>query len=241
MIGDDDIEDWEDFEEVDLSKKRYVSDETRMKMSIAISKSQSEIIERFKKLHGERYDYSKVVYKGQFKKVCIICETHGEFLKTPNEHFHQNQGCPICAKLKAIKNTTHSLEKVLEKFRKIHGDRYDYSKVEYVHARTKVVITCRKHGDFKQRPNDHQRGMNCPECAKEENRERQSFGIDKVLSKFKKVHGNKYDYSKVVYVNRNKKVVIICKKHGEFLQGAGVHWIGSGCPKCARLKRGQNV
>lgn len=37
------------------------------------------------------------------------------------------------------------------------------------------------------------------------------------IQKAIQVHGNKYDYSKIEYINAKTKIIIICKEHGEFL------------------------
>ena len=60
----------------------------------------------------------------------------------------------------------------------------------------------------------------------------------KFIEKAKNRHGDKYDYSKVEYINSTTKVCIICKEHGEFWQTPHGHVRGQGCPKCAKIKRG---
>ena len=85
-------------------------------------------------------------------------------------------------------------EEVIEQFKKIHGNKYDYSKVNYINNITKVEIICPEHDSFFQKPNNHKKGTGCPKCIK------RAKDIEHVLEDFKKIHGNKYDYSKVVYV-----------------------------------------
>ncbi len=117
----------------------------------------SEIIQEFKNIHGQKYDYSKTNYKNSNSKIIIICKTHGEFKQTP--HSHKNSlGCPKCVG----RNKTTS-EFILESNIK-HDNKYDYSKTEYINSKTKVIITCRIHGDFEQSPNSHLRGQSCPHC-----------------------------------------------------------------------------
>ena len=123
-------------------------------------KTANKFIEDAKKIHGNKYDYSKVEYKGSKVKVCIICPTHGEFWQKPNSHLN-GCGCPNCLKTK--KMTTESF---IRKAKQIHGDKYDYSKVEYKNARTKVCIICPKHGEFWQIPCDHINSKcGCPSCS----------------------------------------------------------------------------
>ena len=97
----------------------------------------------------------------------------------------------------------------IAKARKVHGNKYDYSKVNYVNAHTKVIITCPIHGDFEQLPYDHLRGKNCPICSHGSVR----HPIEWFLENAHKVHGDKYDYSKVDYKGLHTKVTIICPKH----------------------------
>ena len=120
------------------------------------------------------------------------------------------------------------LKNVLNSFKQIHGNKYDYSKVIYVNAHIKVEIICKKHGSFFQTPESHRTGSGCPDCAGAKPVHKQ---VD-VINKFRKIHGNKYDYSKVIYVNAHIKVEIICKKHGSFFQSPNGHLSGRGCQKC---------
>lgn len=123
----------------------------------------------------------------------------------------------------------------IEKSIKTHGNKYDYSKVVYIDNRTSIIITCPKHGDFYQRPHSHyNRGQGCPECAKENKSIMFRSNNSKFIDQAKIVHGNIYDYSKVEYGpnGHNHKVILICNKHGEFLQTPHAHLMGQGCPIC---------
>ena len=125
-------------------------------------------------------------------------------------------------------------QEFIEKSLEIHGDRYDYSKVNYVDSRTKVIIICPDHGEFEQTPNNHLSGQNCPECAKNYLKEKMTYSKDEFIEKSKLINGNKYDYSKVDYINSQTKVIIICSNHGEFEQLPNAHLRGHGCPQCAQ-------
>ena len=135
-----------------------------------------EWIEEAKKIHGDKYDYSNVIYKGAFEKVCIICKEHGEFWQKANNHLN-GDGCKKCYNAKK----RMCLELFISLSKNIHGDKYDYSKVEYINSRTKVCIICPKHGEFWQTPHSHLNGRGCPVC-KESNLERE---IAKLLCKNK--------------------------------------------------------
>lgn len=121
-----------------------------------------------------------------------------------------------------------TLESVIKKFRSVHGDLYDYSKVQYVSGVKHVIITCKKHGDFSQAPRKHSAGNGCPSCAIDKQRSDPTL----LVEKFKEIHGNTYGYSKVKYINNVTKINIICKKHGSFKQRPKDHLRGYGCPTC---------
>lgn len=117
-----------------------------------------EFIEKAKQIHGHKYDYSKVEYLGCNVDICIICPIHGEFWQKPYKHL-SGQGCKKCV------SENQSLKRnFIEKARRIHGDKYDYSKVEYINAHTKIRIICPIHGEFLQTPDNHLRGKRCPKC-----------------------------------------------------------------------------
>lgn len=122
-------------------------------------------------------------------------------------------------------------DEFIAKAKLIHGDKYDYSKVEYIGALKKVCIICPDHGEFLQTPNNHTQGQGCPKCKGDKIRERFSSSKEEFIKKARKVHKDKYDYSKVNYDGSLTKVCIICPKHGEFWQRPNAHLSGHGCPK----------
>ena len=127
-----------------------------------------------------------------------------------------------------------TLEEAIADFREVHGDRYDYSKVEYVDTKTKVLIICPEHGQFFQIPTNHKHSFGCPECGNISRAKKLSLTNEQVIEDFHKVHGDLYDYSKVQYVNCGTKVLIICPEHGEFWQAPDQHKNGQGCPECGK-------
>ena len=185
-------------------------------------------IKRARNVHGDKYDYSKVEYKGPKNKICIICPEHGEFWQLPHSHLSGN-GCRKCNS----KKQTKTKEKFIEDAKKVHGNKYDYSKVEYVNSHTKVCIICPEHGEFWQFPHSHLNGFGCRKCTNKLLSEKRRDTKEEFIDKAKTIHGDKYDYSKVEYVNNRTKVCIICPEHGEFWQTPYNH-VGQkqGCPKC---------
>lgn len=117
-------------------------------------------------------------------------------------------------------------EQFITEARAIHGGKYDYSKVEYVHSQTKVCIICPVHGEFLQTPKKHLKGQGCPKCAK------RYMDGDYFKQVANKVHDARYDYSKIDYQGNQVKVCIICREHGEFWQTPNSHLSGQGCPRC---------
>lgn len=182
--------------------------------------------------HGDRYDYSNVIYVKSDKKVEIICrvEGHDPFPQTPNKHI-QGRGCRKC-QYKKLSDKRMTKEEFIEKARKIHGYKYDYSKVEYINYNKDVIITCNIHGDFPQTPHHHLNGCGCSVCAGNKKLTKEEF-----IKRAKEIHGNRYDYSKINYINIDTDVIIICSKHGEFPQTPYNHLQGQGCKLCGIKKR----
>lgn len=120
-------------------------------------------------------------------------------------------------------------EDFISKARTIHGDKYDYSLVEYKNCKTNVKIICPIHGVFEQTPDKHINAkQGCPICSGNMKKTTEQF-----INEAKQVHGDKYDYSKVNYVNRATNVTIICPEHGEFEQMPCNHIAGANCPYCS--------
>lgn len=131
-------------------------------------------------------------------------------------------------------------EQFIDRAIAVHGDRYDYGRTEYVSSREAVVIDCPVHGEFQQRASSHLQGNGCPVCATDNRRSvkrelvshKKRDTVSAFILKAQVVHDEKYDYSRVKYVNSRTKVEIVCPKHGSFLQTPSSHIQGHGCPKC---------
>jgi very-short-patch-repair endonuclease len=124
-----------------------------------------------------------------------------------------------------------------------HNYLYNYLKSDYKNKRTKIIITCKTHGDFQQRAGDHMYGQGCPECKKIKIGNSRRSKISEIIKRCKCVHNNLYKYeTKNEYKNIESKIKIFCKNHGHFIQSVHNHLNGQGCPKCkfeklATLKR----
>jgi hypothetical protein len=176
-----------------------------------------------KEIHGNMYDYSLVEYESYDKKIKIICSKHGVFEQLPGKHM-SGQGCLKCFHEKESSDR----ESFIKKSKEIHGEEFDYTMVKYKNSYTKVMIICKKHGIFEQKPNSHLNGQKCKKCVDEN----QTSNVIDFIDKSNKIHNNKYDYSLSEYKNNKSKVKVICPIHGEFKQKVSNHLSGSGCMKC---------
>lgn len=265
-------------------------------------KTTEEFIAEARKVHGEKYDYSKTNYINAYIKVIIICPEHGEFLQEPHSHL-RGVGCPECAKIRRAQGDRPmrlTTDEFIRRAKAIHGDEYDYSETIYKNASTKVLVKCKDgtcksvypfahlkkpigrktkqmaaesfiskalalyngkydyskareefvnmktmvtvscpiHGDFKVCPSTHLNGKGCKQCMADkvaaENKE-------KFIKKATKIHNGRYNYSNVAYKNMREKVCIICPDHGEFWQTPHAHVMGQGCPVCGRAKANVSI
>ena len=194
-----------------------------------ITFSREKFIQKAQVIHGDKYDYSEVIYSNNKTKIKIICPIHGVFWQLPYTHL-QGGGCLKCA------NNILTLEEIILKFREIHGEKYEYPIVKYFGLKHKITIICPIHGSFKQAAGLHLQGCGCPKCAKN-----RKLTQDEIILKFKEVHGEKYDYTNINYVNNKVKVPIICPGHGIFWQSPHQHIAGHGCPVCGIKKRTKNI
>lgn len=196
-----------------------------------------EFIHKAGAKHGDAYDYSKVEYQNRNVKVTIICKQHGDFKQTPASHLKGN-GCPKCGVVKRASQCRSNTEEFINRARAIHGDAYDYGKIEYKNARTNVILVCKHHGEFRQTPYHHLSGNGCSKCGRVKTSSQLQLNTEEFVNKAKEIHGDAYNYSKSEYKNSHANVIIICKQHGEFRQTPGNHLSGKGCPKCGLVKIG---
>ncbi len=180
-------------------------------------------IEKSSKVHENKYDYSKAIYKNSSTKIEIICLEHGSFWQTPATHLF-GQGCPSCAGKKKL-----TTEEFIIRAQQIHKNEFNYSKVEYKNLKEKVEILCEMHGSFYPTPDDHlNRKSGCPSCSRTKRLTTEEF-----ITRSNITHNNFYDYSKSKYINNSTKIEIVCNKHGSFKQIPGDHIRGKGCKKCS--------
>jgi len=188
-----------------------------------------DFIENAYEVHRDRYDYSKVVYVKAREKVIITCKIHGDFPQSPNSHL-KGHGCPDCGGKKQW-----SQQKFVTEANRIHDGKYDYSMAFYRDMYTSVTISCPIHGHFEKKPVKHIHSeQGCQKCSKISRIKKLSRSQSEYLRLVREKHGSKYDYSNVIYTNKENYIEIRCKIHDwTFKQKAGNHLLGQGCRKCA--------
>lgn len=190
-----------------------------------------EFVEEANRVHNGKYTYEHTVYKNSNSKVIVTCPIHGDFEVAPSHHIHSKSGCRKCCG-----NYQMNTEDFIERAKDVHGDKYDYSKSEYINKNTKVCIICPEHGEFWQKAEDHYSGHGCRKCYDQWFTANQTFPVEVFLEKAKEKFGDKYTYDLSKYETLNSKIKVTCPEHGTYEQTARIHLETEGCPRCGRLK-----
>lgn len=199
-------------------------------MSEKKRKTKEQFVSDAVSVHGNKYDYSKVVYTGNKDKVSLICIEHGEFRIAPTDHL-KGGGCAECSFDRLRLKTDGFIGKATA----IHGGKFDYSLVACEAASDVVDIICSVHGAFQQRASDHMSGYGCAACAGTKKLTTYDF-----IARSKMVHGNRYIYDEVKYTSSHRVVKIKCPEHGTFKQQAYKHLQGQGCALCTDWLSGRS-
>lgn len=203
-----------------------------------IEESRKKYFVRANKKHNNKYDYSKSVYTKASDKIKIECPEHGTFAQTASAHL-QGYGCQKCGIEKVASSRRLTRDEFISRAKNINqGSDLDYSKVKYVNSTTKVCIVCKKHGEFYVTPSNHLRKGKCPKCSIVDNGLLRRIGKNSTISRFKKIHGDKYSYGGI---KENALTVdfvkITCPMHGEFALTIQNHLSGTGCGRCSGRKK----
>jgi len=161
-------------------------------------------IQRANKKHNNFYDYSLTKYQYAITKVKIICPKHGEFEQQPNNHLH-GQGCIKCMGDRVGKSRKSNTKEFILKSQEIHGNRYNYSLVDYKTSKDKVIIICDTHGEFLQSPKAHSSksmGQGCPFCKISKGED----GVEKYLIKNKIEYIREKRFKSCINPKTNKKL-----------------------------------
>jgi hypothetical protein len=126
----------------------------------------------------------------------------------------------------------------IDEAKKVHSNKYDYVKTCYLNKKSKVIISCLIHGDFEQNAHNHLQGNGCPLCGEENSLKKRTSSKDIFIKKANIIHGNKFNYEHVKYINSHSYVEILCEKHGIFKQKPYAHLTNKqGCPGCYNVNR----
>lgn len=192
----------------------------------------NQLIAKAKLVHSNKYNYSKIKLPNSpikmGTKIKIICNKC-KYIFYPSFISHiKGSGCKRCS----YKSKTMTTKEFIKKSKQTHGNKFNYSLSKYTHSKNKIKIKCKKCSlIFKVFPYNHMtKGVHCPKC----NNIKQTFTLKEFIAKAKRVHGNKYSYSKVKYKNMITKIKITCNKClKHFYQEPGSHiYHESGCPNC---------
>ena len=200
-----------------------------------IKLTKEEVIRQFEKVHKGKYDYSNIEYINQISPIMVKCREHGEFETTPNAHLYIGNICPKCRISDQLSSTIRHINKNLKKcnnrkelFLELVKDRpYDYTKIEYIDKDTPIVIICKEHGNFIEKPSYHlSSNGGCPKCAMVIKGRR---FIERAKNKFKA----RFNYDKFIYTGSTSNGIITCLEHGDFEQTPTLHLASKEpCPIC---------
>ena len=183
-----------------------------------------------------RYDFSKWHYTGAVNHVIVICPEHGAFEVLPGNLIRRVCGCPVCGRTKAATNRVRNRGRnILREFHAVHGDRFEYPDFKYRGMRNVSRVHCRKHGSFNVTPDNHLRSAGgCYPCGKARSNAALRRPKSETVRRARAVHGDKYQYRRVV-ANLQDLSTIFCKQcETEFPQSMDAHIRGQGCPDCAK-------
>ena len=210
----------------------------RLNGECKVKEKREAFVARATAIHGDMYGYDKVDYMGCKIVVIIHCNRcDNDFKMSPDGHINASAGCDACARrLEGERKTKKARESFTTSAIYIHGDKYGYDKVDYISATTNVTIHCNTcDADFPQTPNNHLNGSaGCYACARRlEGERKRRQARESFATRATAVHGDKYDYSEVDYVNTDTKVSIHCNRCStDFKQRPHSHLRGSGCGMC---------
>ena len=197
-----------------------------------IQKAREKFIEQSNQVHSNKYSYVNTNYVKAIQPITVTCLVHGDFITTPYKHLSGTE-CKQCSYVELCERLKIPWDTYKQRFLSVHGNTYDYSKVEWKGTETAIIVICKKHGEFHILPRSHRAGQGCQKCSKESNIQYNKLDKDTFIKRSVEIWGTRYNYSNVDYVDSNHKVWIICPIHGEFQQFPANHY-RYGCGSCGR-------
>lgn len=186
---------------------------------------------------GDRFDYNSTVYKGVDTALKVYCKTHDkEFSVTPYNHLKSLAGgCRGCAEDDKKGVRKYTTKTIIDKFKEVHGDKYNYENVRYTGITDKVEIFCYQHGVFSMSPDGHLQGYGCFKCGREDSAKKQKYTYLDLVNKMP-IRGGYYMVCLDGYKNQRSVMKSKCPIHGIFNNSIASILIGNGCPSCANKK-----
>lgn len=199
-------------------------------------------LERAKKVHGNKYDLSKMVYNRRDEKIVVLCPVHGEFSIVPSNFINQAHGCPQCGVEKRVNKRRMTQEQFMQKAYDVHGNRYILDRVCYKSSHEKIEIICKQHGAWESMPYAFLDGHGCPKCAVSKRSNEKRLTQEEFILRAKSICGDNYSLHNVKYKSAKEKIEIICRHHGPWMVRPYDFCTGHGCPRCARTgpSKGEN-
>lgn len=200
--------------------------------------TQQEFVEKALSRAPRYVDLSQFVYTNSAGKSTAICPEHGPFITSANALMNRI-GCPKCALISRSAKRRMTIEEFLSRSKEVHGDTYDYSRVNFRGATHHVTIVCKQHGEFLQLPTQHMAGQGCRLCGHLRIGAKSRLEVKEVVSRLRGIHGDRYVYDKVGERN-GKKLTVTCREHGDFTATlTNLLHNQSGCPECGRAEVGR--
>lgn len=183
-----------------------------------------QFIKKAIKIYNKRFTYKNLNYIDSLTNIVVTCKVHGDFSVSPKSFIYQNKNCTKCNVYNNVKLTN---AEYIAKANTIHNNKYTYENINYTGKDNKIEINCHKHGSFFKNAASHLKGFGCPNCLNYNKiyTSKEYFDLAKIN------HNNKYTYDESSFKNLRSKIIIFCKKHGQFTQQAGRH-LERDCPRC---------
>ena len=217
----------------------------RLKSSLKKRKTQKKFVTEFRKLFKKKYSLKKLNYQGAKIPVIIICKKHGEHITTPDSILQGTNPCFECGLMERGLKKRSSTDYFIERSRKVHGDKFDYSKSKYIKAKKLIKIICKKHGEFDQLADVHLSGGGCGKCGYETISQKKRNSINKVIKILEEKRGkSRFDYSLIhqTYKSNRSILSIRCITHNKtFYQSANDHARSGGCENCKYKSIGEEL
>lgn len=193
--------------------------------------TQEQVINSFKEVHGDVFDYSKVVYVDTHTPVEVYCKKHNCNFKTLPKNHKKGSGCTKCGREAQIEKAKKGFDKFKQEMFDLYGDQYDFNNSKYINTKTELTAICKTHGEFSKAPFSLLNGSACDECCKKQTK---SNNKEMFIEEAKKVYGDKDDYTDTEVISSKYKVKVRCTKHNIiFEKDIQSYLLGCGCPKCS--------